>query len=71
MEQEILSVKELRNHYHLTQQKLSEITGIPVRTIENWETDNRKPPPYIPGLIQAKLELDALIKLLQSPASQR
>mgnify|MGYP002626271258 CR=1 FL=1 len=52
-----MSIKELRAYYGLTQAELSNITGIPKRTIGNWETGERKPAPYIVGLICAKLEL--------------
>ena len=51
-----MTIKEIRERYNLTQEKLSELTGIPKRTIENWESGNRKPADYIPGLIQARLE---------------
>ncbi|MBP3854044.1 MAG: helix-turn-helix transcriptional regulator [Ruminiclostridium sp.] len=55
-----LSIKELRLHYGITQVQLSEITGIPKRTISNWETGERTPAPYITSLISAKLELEFL-----------
>ncbi len=55
-----LSIKELRLHYGITQVQLSEITGIPKRTISNWETGERTPAPYITPLISAKLELEFL-----------
>lgn len=47
--------KELRKEYGLTQKALSEITGIPKRTIEDWENDRRKPPEYLINLVKAKL----------------
>lgn len=48
-------MKELRKKYNLTQKKLSEITGIPYRTIQNWEGGQRKCPPYILDLVAFKL----------------
>lgn len=48
-------MKELRKQYNLTQKKLSEITGIPYRTIQNWEGGQRKCPPYILDLVAFKL----------------
>lgn len=49
-------MKELRIKYNLTQKKMSEITGIPVRTIQNWEGGKRKCPEYIIELVKFKLE---------------
>lgn len=49
-------MKELRIKYNLTQKQLSEVTGIPVRTIQNWEGGQRKCPEYIIELIKFKLE---------------
>lgn len=53
-----MTIKEIRSHYKLTQRQLSDITGIPLRTIENWESGSRSPSPYIPDLVQAKVELE-------------
>ena len=33
-----LKIKEVRSEYKITQQELSDLTEIPRRTIENWET---------------------------------
>ena len=49
-------MKELRIKYNLTQKKMSEITGIPIRTIQNWEGGQRKCPEYIVELVKFKLE---------------
>ena len=55
-----MTIKELRKQYNITQAKLSEITGIPARTIGDWETETRMPAPYIPELVACKLrEWDA------------
>ena len=48
--------KELRQRYGLTQKALSEYTGIPKRTIEDWETGKRNPPDYMLSLIEVKLD---------------
>jgi DNA-binding transcriptional regulator YiaG len=51
-------VKELREKYQLTQAKLSELYGIPKRSIENWEAGSRKPPEYVVNLLEKALEAD-------------
>ncbi len=52
-----MTIKEIRNYYGLTQAQFAEITGIPVRTIENWEMGVREPASYIPALVKAAIEL--------------
>lgn len=51
-----MNIKEIREHYGLTQNQLANITGIPARTIGNWETGSRQPADYMPDLIQAMIE---------------
>lgn len=51
-----MTIKEARIKYGLTQQQLSNITGIPHRTIQNWEGGQRKCPEYVEKMILEKLE---------------
>ncbi len=44
-------IKETRAEYHITQKELSDITDIPLRTIENWESGKRKPSPWVEKMI--------------------
>lgn len=37
-------------------------TGIPVRTLEDWEAGRRTPPEYIPRLIEYQLKYEKLVK---------
>ena len=48
-------IKSERIRLGLTQQQLSNITGVPFRTIQNWETGQRKCPDYVERLIVDKL----------------
>lgn len=52
-----MEIKDIRKKYNLTQKQLSELTGIPKRTIGNWEIGIRSVKDYIPDLIEAKIEL--------------
>lgn len=52
-----MTIKDIRKKYNLTQTQLSELTGIPKRTIENWESGSRAAKDYIPDLIEAKIEM--------------
>lgn len=56
MVKEINRIKEARLNAGLTQAKMSEVFKIPKRTIENWETGNRKPPEWAEILVIEKLK---------------
>ena len=54
-----MTIKEARLKAGLTQQKMSDLFGIPKRTIESWESDaasSRKCPEWAERLIVEKLE---------------
>lgn len=42
--------------------EFSVYTGIPVRTLEDWEAGRRTPPEYIPRLLSYQLKYDQLMK---------
>ena len=47
-----MTIKELRALTGLSQSKFSEYFGIPFRTVQDWEQGRRKPPDYIPRLLE-------------------
>ena len=55
-------IKELRESVNMTRKEFSEHTGIPVRTLEDWEAARRTPPEYIPRLISYQLKFEELVK---------
>jgi len=55
------TIKELRESVNMTRKEFSEHTGIPVRTLEDWEASRRTPPEYIPKLIAYQLKYEELI----------
>ena len=55
-------IKELRDSIGMTRKEFSEHTGIPVRTLEDWEAARRTPPEYIPRLISYQLKYEELLK---------
>ena len=55
-------IREARKAAGLTQQKMSDILGIPKRTIENWDSGQRKPATWAIKLIIEELERIAKIK---------
>ena len=48
----------------MTRKAFSDHTGIPVRTLEDWEAGRRTPPEYIPRLLEYQLKYEELIKRL-------
>ena len=44
-------LKQIRLEKGLTQKEFSELTNVPFRTIQNWETGQRKCPEYVEKLL--------------------
>ncbi len=59
------SIRELRKETGLNRREFSEHTGIPIRTLEDWESGRRVPPAYIPRLIAYQLAYEKLLKRLE------
>ena len=54
-------IRELREGTGMSRREFSEHTGIPVRTLEDWEAARRTPPEYIPRQIGYQLKYEALL----------
>ena len=48
----MFTVKELRELLLMSQAEFSRVTGIPKRTLENWEQGKRTPPIYVLKLLE-------------------
>lgn len=46
-----LTFRAIRRFSGLTQREFSAEYGIPTRTVENWDTGKREPPPYVLELL--------------------
>ncbi len=64
-----MTIKELRIKAGKTQREFSKYLGIPKRSIENWESGRRNPPPYLVDLIKHKLE-EGMIKEIYADEGQ-
>lgn len=51
----VFKIKEARAEYNITQEELSDLTTIPKRTIENWESGTRKPSKWVEKLVDSYL----------------
>ena len=56
------TIKALREKVGMSRKEFSEHTGIPVRTLEDWEAGRRTPPEYIPRLISYQLKYEEVVK---------
>ncbi|MGN1166177.1 MAG: helix-turn-helix domain-containing protein [Lachnospiraceae bacterium] len=54
-------IRRLREQTGMTRKDFSLHIGIPLRTIEDWEAGRRRPPEYIPRLIEYQLKYEELI----------
>lgn len=59
------NIRSLREQTGMNRKTFSLHTGIPVRTLEDWEAGRRTPPPYIPRLIAYQLKYEALAKKME------
>ena len=57
-----LRIKELRESKGMNRKEFSEYTGIPIRTLEDWEAGRRTPPEYVPRLLVYMLKYEELMK---------
>ena len=46
-----MTIKEARQAAGLTQQQVSNLTGVPFRSIQNWEAGVRKCPNYVTKMV--------------------
>ena len=56
------SIKELRESTGMSRKEFSEHTGIPVRTLEDWEAGRRTPPEYIPRLLAYQIKFEGILR---------
>ena len=54
------TIKELRESTGMSRKEFSEHTGIPVRTLEDWEAGRRTPPDYVPRLLAYQIKIEEI-----------
>jgi len=53
-------LKKIREQTRMTQKAFADYFNIPVRTLQDWESKKRTPPPYVVELIKYKIEKERL-----------
>lgn len=56
-----MNIRELCEKYKISQSGLARRFGIPLRTVQNWCTGQRKAPEYVVSMINELLALDPLM----------
>ena len=54
--------RKIREQTGLSRKDFSIHIGIPLRTIEDWEAGRRRPPEYIPRLIEYQIKYEEMIE---------
>jgi hypothetical protein len=60
-----IKLKTIRNNMGLTQEQVSELTGVPVKTLRNWEQEIRRPSKWTMDLIIDKIIVTEMNKRLE------
>lgn len=53
-----MTIREICEKYNLSQTALAKRFGIPLRTVQNWCTEQRIPPEYVVNMINELLSQD-------------
>ena len=64
-------IRELRESINMSRREFSLHTGIPVRTLEDWEAGRRTPPEYVPRLIAYQLKYEELVQRMEIGADEK
>lgn len=54
-----MTIKEICEKYSTNQSELSRRFGVPLRTVQDWHSGRRTPPPYVVTLLINALEKPA------------
>jgi len=62
LKEQIETMKKLREEVGLNRREFSDYMGIPLRTLEEWESGRRKMPDYVLRLIAYQIKTERLLK---------
>ena len=54
-----MTIKEMREYLNVSRAEFSRRYNIPVRTLEDWESEKRNPPEYVISLLERVVLEDA------------
>jgi len=62
LKEQIETMKKLREDIGLNRREFSDYMGIPLRTLEEWESGRRRMPDYVLRLIAYQIKAERLLK---------
>lgn len=62
LEKQMKVMKELRKEIGLNRREFSDYMGIPLRTLEEWESGRRRMPDYVLRLITYQIRMEQFLK---------
>lgn len=62
LKEQIEKMKQIREEAGLNRKEFSEYMGIPLRTLEEWESGRRKMPDYVLRLIAYQIHMEKFLK---------
>lgn len=65
------SARKVRESINMSRKKFSNHTGIPIRTLEDWEAGRRTPPEYVSRLISYQLKYEELIQRINTSTGDK
>lgn len=54
-----MTTKEMREHLNVSRAEFSRRYNIPIRTLEDWESEKRTPPEYVIQLLERAVKEDS------------
>lgn len=54
-----MTITEMRKHLNVSRAEFSRRYNIPIRTLEDWESEKRTPPEYVMSLLERAVLEDA------------
>ena len=65
------SARKVRESINMSRKEFSNHTGIPIRTLEDWEAGRRTPPEYVSRLISYQLKYEELIQRINTSTDDK
>lgn len=62
LDEQIENMKKIRKYAGLNRREFSDYMGIPLRTLEEWESGRRKMPDYVLRLITYQIKMEKFLK---------
>lgn len=62
-----MTIKDLRSSTGMSQREFSSYFGIPIRTLQKWETGERTPPGYVLSMMEKRIYMEKSVNVRRMP----